>query len=91
QDMAQMRELLGWSLDSPLFATTAAPTNETATRIVAAPGSLPAPSGTSGMGRPALYAIGGAVLVATFGAGYWWLSREPGVAPPPSVAEVQPA
>lgn len=90
QDMAQMRELLGWSLDSPLFATTAAPTNEAATRIVAAPDPLPASSGTSGTGRPALYAIGGAVLVATLGVGYWWLSREP-VAPPPSVAEVQPA
>lgn len=81
QDMAQMRQALGWHLDSPLFATSAqASAAAPATVMVAAGGtgsgstSAAAPRADAKL-KPALLGIGGAAVVAAIGAA-WWLSRD---------------
>lgn len=92
QNMAEMREALGWGLDSPLFAAPGASVvPASATRPPkAGPATRPAAAAGSAGGNRALV-IGAAALavVAAAGAGYWFLAGGKPAATP--AAEVAPA
>ncbi|PKO58902.1 MAG: serine/threonine protein kinase, partial [Betaproteobacteria bacterium HGW-Betaproteobacteria-19] len=76
QGMAQMRQALGWQLESPLFATSAASADFAAATMVAPPagaGSKPAPASAAPAGtsiKPVLLGIGGAAVLAAIGAAW---------------------
>lgn len=84
QTMAEMREVLGWGLDSPLFAppgaTTAAPVT------IPRPTAAPAGDKPGGGARNLLIGGGAIALVAALGAGYWLL-RGSAPAPAPAAPE----
>lgn len=94
QSMAEMRQLLGWGLDSPLFASTTAMEPPRMTATQAAPHAAPRASAAKGGSNKGVIAGGIVALVAALaGTGYWWTrpAAEPAVPPvaesaPPSTA-----
>lgn len=76
QNIAEMREALGWGVDSPLFAPPLEP---------AVSGSMQqsAPVPLAGKGRGALLVSGAAAFVLALGAAYWLMRPEaPGTTAP---------
>lgn len=89
QSMAEMREALGWGLDSPLFAPPGATTAAASTVVAgtARPAAAASPAvGKPGSGTRNLVIGGAAVALAATVGGAYWLMR--GSAPPPEPTPV---
>lgn len=90
QTMAEMREALGWGLDSPLFAAPGAAVAPATTARPPQAGAAAAPAGTGGS-RNLIIGAAALAVVAAAGAGYWFLAGgKPAATPAAEVAPVPP-